>query len=337
MMANDPAIRRYLYDLGSRRNNNGIVPHESIQFTYQSVKQFLAYIDVPVSDHAISDLVNYKRQNPLSDDIELALADYSRVPPIKYHAGSANRILGVFGASGKRARLDVRINNHFTPSAENCAIETFREIYSHLTPYQQDMVQWGVYVPERAKAASRTPFADIDLSRSDYAVVHMHGSAPSALGIRTKARVDHPAFVPIDFARKLVTRAQAAGRRCPFPDHQSEWKKITTFARKEYSVLLQSKYCRKFFEDMAEETSLPPSIAAFIMGDKTKLAQTGHLPQHYNLKIRFIENMISRYKLSGLDSLLWLGRPQQTSLTEIDKLREENARFKAALRQKEEP
>ena len=47
--------------------------------------------------------------------------------------------------------------------------------------------------------------------------------------------------------------------------------------------------------------------------------------------------MVSRYKLSGLDSLLWLGRPQQTSLTEIDKLREENARLKAALRQKEEP
>ena len=75
MIANDLAIKRYFKDLGSRRNNNGIVSAASIQFTYQSVKQFLAHIDVEVSDHAISDLVNYKRQNPLSDDIELALAD----------------------------------------------------------------------------------------------------------------------------------------------------------------------------------------------------------------------------------------------------------------------
>jgi hypothetical protein len=42
------------------------------------------------------------------------------------------------------------------------------------------------------------------------------------------------------------------------------------------------------------------------MGDKGKPAGAGHLPEHYNLKIRFIEAMINKYKESRLPELLWL-------------------------------
>lgn len=336
MLKADPAIQRYYKDLGSRRGNNGIISEASIQFTTQSVKQFLAYTDIDVSDHAVSDLVEYKRNNPLSKDIELALTDYSNEPPIKYHRGSANRILGIFRANF--ARLDARISNHFTPPAENCSIGTFREIFSNLTPYQQDIVQWGAYVPERARTAYQIPFSDIDLSRSDFAIVQLHGTTPSAMNHRTKARVDHPAFPPIDFARNCVAKAQAAGYSCLFPNHSSEWKKITKFALREYGVNLNARYPRKFFEDTAEETSLPVSVAAFIMGDKGKLARSGHLPEHYNLKIRFVEAMITRYKESGLPDLLWLFTKQtennpESADAKIHRLEQELATLKKRLSQ----
>jgi hypothetical protein len=332
----DPAIQRYLRDLGSRRGNNGIVSDPSIQFTTQSVKQFLAYTGIEISDHAISDLVEYKRNNLLSTDIELALTDYSNEPPIKYHRGTANRILGIFRANF--ARLDARISNHFTPPAENCSVGTFREIFNHLTQYQQGMIQWGTYVPERARTAYRVPFSDIDLSRSDFAIVQLHGTTPSEMNLRTKARVDHPAFPPIDFARNCVARAQAAGYPCLFPNHSSEWKKITKFAQEEYGVNLNARYLRKFFEDTAEETSIPVSVAAFLMGDKGKLARSGHLPEHYNLKIRFIETMITKYKESGLPDLLWLFPIQANNTPEsannkIHRLEQELARLKKQLSQ----
>jgi hypothetical protein len=280
--------------------------------------------------------LEYKRNNPLSKDIELALTDYSNEKPIKYHRGTANRILGIFRANF--AKLDARINNHFTPPAENCSVGTFREIFAHLTPYQQDIVQWGAYVPERARTAYQVPFSDIDLSRSDFAIVHLHGTAPSEMNLRTKARVDHPAFIPINFARDCLAKAQAAGYPCMFPNHSSEWKKITKFALAEYGVNLNARYLRKFFEDTAEETSIPVSVAAFIMGDKGKLARSGHLPEHYNLKIRFIEAMIAKYRESGLPDLLWL-HPKQTSNTsesaddKIHRLEQELAKLKKQLSQ----
>jgi hypothetical protein len=332
----DPAVRRYFADLGSRRGNNGLLSKPSIAYTHAAIKQFLAYSGIEVSNHAISDLVDYKRNNPLSKDIELALTDYGNEPPLKYHRCTANRILGVFRANF--AKLDARISNHFTPPAENCSIGTFREIFTHLTPYQQDIIQWGAYVPERARTAYEVPYSDIDLSRSDFAIVQLHGTSPSAMNLRTKARVDHPSFMPIDFAKRCVAMAQAAGYRCMFPNHSSEWKKITRFALEEYGVHLNARYPRKFFEDTAEETSIPVSVAAFIMGDKGKLARSGHLPEHYNLKIRFMEAMISKFKESGLADLLWLFPKQTASSSEsgddkIRRLEQELARLKKQLSQ----
>ena len=123
-----------------------------------------------------------------------------------------------------------------------------------------------------------------------------------------------------------------------FPNHSSEWKKITKFARLEYGVNLNARYLRKFFEDIAEETSIPVSVAAFIMGDKGKLARSGHLPEHYNLKIRFVEAMISKFKESGLPDLLRLFPKKANSNPEsaddkIRRLEQELARLKKRLSQ----
>jgi hypothetical protein len=74
------------------------------------------------------------------------------------------------------------------------------------------------------------------------------------------------------------------------------------------------------------------------MGDKGKLAKSGHLPEHYNLKIRFMEAMISKYDESGLPYLLWLFPKKSINRSEsaddkIRRLEQELARLKKQLSQ----
>ncbi len=296
----DPAVKLYNADLAQRRDNNGLLSEATIHLIVQSVKAFLRYTDLEITDRALADLVSYKRSNPASTDIELALKRFSLEPSVKAHSTQASRIQGIFRANF--APLQVRINTHFPPAEENCTKGIFTAIYHQLNQEQQDMIQWGLYVPERAKAAYRVPFADIDLTRNDYAVVAIAGLRPNANGIRSKMRVDHPCLVPIEFAKRVIANAKAAGNNCPFPSHEWLWAQVSKFARDEYKVTLRSNMTRKLFEAAAQHSTLMPSIAAFIMGDKTKLATTGHLPLIYNPELRPMEReqFIKDYHDSGI-------------------------------------
>jgi len=304
----DPAVSLYIRDLATRRGNAGIVSQGSIHKVHEAVKAFLRYVDIELAPNALAQLVQYKRKNPQSTDIELQVKSFSLELPTKSHSDLAARIQGIFRANF--ALLQVRVNTHAPPTAENITRGIFREIYTKLTQEQQDMIQWGTYVPERAKSAYRIPLTDIDLSRNDFAIVHIAGERPNANGIRSKMRVSHPGLPPIGFARRVVAAAQRSGRNCPFPNHESLWKQITAFARDEYKVRLVSNYTRKYFEDAADDSRLTPSIAAFILGDKTKLAATGHIPLVYNPKLRAaeIERLIQDYAQSGITEALTLPR-----------------------------
>ena len=252
-ISEDTAFRLYIADLGDRRNNNGLVSPEITAFTRQAVSAFLHYASLPVNNHTLNDLVTYKRNNPASTDIELALKSYSLDAGLSRRrlSNQASRIQGIFRANF--APLNVRINTHFPLAEENCSLGIFREIFSRLDPQQQDCIQWGLYVPERARAAYRVPFEDIDLSRSDFAIVKIRGSLPNSNGVRSKMRVDHICLPPIDFAKHVITSAKAANNNCPFPSHESIWTQITTFAKREFGVKLRSNYTRKYFEAMAED------------------------------------------------------------------------------------
>ena len=172
------------------------------------------------------------------------------------------------------------------------------------------MVQWGLFVPERATAAYRIPLNQIDLSRSDYAVVYTEKHSED---YANKSKVRHPNLIPTWFARPIIEQAQRMGRKYPFPNHQQEWKKVTAFAKTEFGVRLVSNYTRKYFEYQASESTLKPAYAAFLMGDKTKLNQTGHLPQFYNIGLRFVEELTRAYKDSNIEEKLTLvARKQKT-------------------------
>ena len=305
------------------RNNNGEISANTIKHTTQAIRQFMEYTNLNFNGHAIADLTQYKRNNPQSTDIEQAVRAFSLEQPIKTHHNHASAILGIFRANF--APLNLRINNHFPPTEENCTEGIFREIYSHLTQEQQDLIQWGLYVPQRAKAAYRMKFDTFDTTRTDYATTWIEPT----VGIN-KSRVRHPAFIPIGFFKRIQANAKQANRDEPFINHQSLWRAITKFAKEEYKVRLVSNYTRKFFEDKAEDSKIAPSVAAFLMGDKTKLAQTGHLPQFYNNKLKFLERMIQEYKQSGLENLLNLNNSQE-QVSETERLKAEIAELKKKL------
>jgi len=304
----DPKVRFYLKVLSTERGNNGLLSEKTINTTRCAASNFLRYASLPLTNHTYTDLIAYKRANRDSTDIEEALTHYSLEEPRKSQANQASRILGIFRKNF--TPLEARVNTHFPPATENITKGIFRDIYTHLTTEQQDMIQWNLYVPERSKAAYCIPFEDIDTTRSAYAIAHIAGETPNANGIRSKMRVSHPAIIPIEFARRTIEASRKAGRNCPFPNHTTLWREITAFAKTEYQVRLVSNYTRKYFQDAAEESNLRPSIAAFILGDKTKLNQATHLGLVYSPTLRpaEIERLIEAYHQSKITEALTLPR-----------------------------
>jgi hypothetical protein len=211
-------------------------------------------------------------------------------------------LLGFFKANF--APLQVRINTHYPPVEENCLEETFLQIYGEISSEHKDMIQWGQYVVERANAAYRVLFKDIDLSGNDYAVVWIREE-------NSKVSVKHPCFVPIQLAKRIIANAKAAGRICPFPNHQSQWKSISKIAKEKYNVRLVSNYLRKRFCEIADDTNIKKSTAAFILGDDTKLRyETIHLARSYQIGLRpkWIDKLIAEFHNSGLARALCLDK-----------------------------
>jgi len=55
----------------TKGNQGNLSPH-TLEYVHSATRQFLTYSGIEVSDHAILDLVNYKRNNPLSQHENLA-------------------------------------------------------------------------------------------------------------------------------------------------------------------------------------------------------------------------------------------------------------------------
>ena len=327
----DPAIQAYYRHCSTHRGNAGNLSPHTLEYAHSAVRQFLTYAGIRISDHAILDLVNYKRNNPLSSDIERCLQDYSAEQPIKTHSGWANCILGIFKANF--ARLNVSINNHFEPNEDDCSTETFLRVWEAMDEETQDLIQWGVYYPERATACWRIRFSEFQLV-GNYAVAW---TATFSDSYRNKSKVKHPAIIPLGFYKKVKARAEAAGRDQPFPNHNSRFKNvITPFARREYNEKLVGNRGRKFFEEMADKTHVSPAISAFLMGDKTKMNQSGHLALIYNTALRQkgLQNMLSEYqKVEPYLDLRNKGRPD-SKLAEIEELRRRVRELEEALARK---
>ena len=328
----DPAIQAYYRRCSTHRGNVGNLSPNTMKYAHAAVKQFPSYTGTELSDHAILDLVNYKRNSPLSTDIERCLQDFAAEPPVKTHSGSANCIIGVFKANF--ARLNVSINNHFEPNEEDCSIETFLKVWEAMDEETQDLIQWGVYYPERSSACWNIRFSEFQ-TVGNYAVAWVAAFSES---YRNKSKVKHPAVIPLSFFSQVKSNAEAAGRDRPFPTHRSRFKyTVTSLARMEFNEKLVSNRGRKFFEEMADRAHVSPAISAFLMGDKTKRNQSGHLALIYNTALRQkgLQNIITEYqKVEPYLDLRNRGRPDTKSV-EVEELRQRIRELEEALARKD--
>ena len=327
-----PAVQTYYKPCTMHRGNNGILSPHTKEYAHSGVKQFLRYAGIELSNHAILDLVNYKRNNPLSTDIERCVQDYAGEPPIKASAGRANCILGIFKANF--AKLNVSVNNHFEPYDEDCSTENFIRVWEAMDEETQDLIQWGVYYPERSSACWRIKFSEFQIM-GNYAVAW---TAAFSDHYRNKSKVKHPAIIPLSFFNKVRKHAEAAGRDQPFPNHKSRFKNtITPFARKEFNEKLVSNRGRKYFEEMADRSHVSPAISAFLMGDKTKMNQSGHLALIYNTALRQkgLQNIVTEYqKVEPYLNLRNKGRPDSKS-AEVEGLKQRIRELEGALARKD--
>jgi hypothetical protein len=327
----DHAVKAYYRHCATHKGNQGNLSPHTVEYVHSATRQFLNYSGIEVSDHAILDLVNYKRNNPLSTDIERCLQDYSAEEPIKAHSGFANCILGIFKANF--ARLNVSINNHFEPTEEDCSTETFIRVWEAMDEETQDLIQWGVYYPERSSACWRITFSEFQ-TVGNYAVAW---TAAFSDHYRNKSKVKHPAIIPLAFFNKVKDRAQAAGRDQPFPNSRSRFKNtISPFTKKEFNEKLVSNRGRKFFEEMADKAHVSPAISAFLMGDKTKMNQSGHLALIYNTALRQkgLQSIITEFqKVEPYLDLRNRGAPDAGS-AEVQELRQRIRELEEALARK---
>ena len=295
------------------------------------MRPFLNYAGIEITNHGILDLVNYKRNNPLSTDVERCLQDFAAEQPIKTNAGRANCILGIFKANF--ARLNVSVNNHFEPYQEDCSTEKFFRVWEAMDEETQDLIQWGVYYPERSSACWRITFSEFQ-TIGNYAVAW---TAPFSEHYRNKSKVKHPSIIPLQFFNKVKAKAEAAGRSQPFPNYKSRFKNSATpFAKKEFKEKLVSNRGRKFFEEMADRAHVSPAISAFLMGDKTKMNQSGHLALIYNTALRQkgLQNIITEYqKVEPYLDLRNRGRPDMKT-AEVEELRQCIRELEEALARK---
>lgn len=322
----DQAIQNYFTDIKNKVRNEGILSKSTHNHTLTAARTFLEYIGFQITNHAINDLVQHKKHNPQDTQIETALRAFANEDNNTMHLRSQRRkgenILGIFRANF--ARLDLRIDNHFDSPDETCTEGIFQEIYKHLTPYQQAMIQWQQYAPERANAIYKVALPNIDLSRHDYALIHIEKR-------NSKVRYKHIELIPIDFAKPIVERATASRRKTPFPDHASQWKKITAFAKREYNVKLTSQYLRKRFHGIAERTAMTENLWISLIGERPK---KGHLPDVYSPK--FIDDLAQEYALYLQERLTLSTHNQQAQQTQqptIGQLQAEITRLKQALAQ----
>jgi hypothetical protein len=146
----------------------------------------------------------------------------------------------------------------------------------------------------------------------------------------------HICLMPLTFAKKVIETARKAGRNVPFPNYESQWKKIRKFAEAEYHVYLHSHYLRKRFQTIAESTLMPANHYALLMGD---IPKEGHIPTTYSLSTQyqvFLSKLIQEYDSFLVRDLTLNNKyqPNTNSISSnISELKTENENLRKLLAQ----
>jgi len=271
----DPAVQVYIANVMARRRNNGYFSGHSRSHTLSSCRDMLQYLNREINEHAITDLIAEVKAQHKHDDFSFddRLLVYSNLPSLRVHRNWATYLKGIFKAN--RCRLDVSIDNHFHSRTAKISDGILREIYLAQSPEKQALMDWQAYSGERVSSiCTKITLNQIELVSEKYAIIRIQAH-------QTKARYNHICIVPRPVAEEVLKVAQTTGRQQPFPNKESLWREITTFAFEKYGVRLTSHYLRKRFHSIAQKTVMPVNDWDYLMGDKMT---AGHEADTYTLE-----------------------------------------------------
>ena len=270
----DPAVQVYIANVKARRRNNGYFSGHSRSHTLSACRDILQYLNREINEHAITDLIAKVKEQHKRDDFSFddCLLIYSNLESLRVHRNWATYLKGIFKAN--RCRLDVSVDNHFHSRTAKISDGILREIYLAQSPEKQALMDWQAYAGERVSSiCTKIALNQIELVSDKYAIIHIEAH-------QTKARYNHICIVPRPIAEEVLKIALTTGRQQPFPNKESLWREITTFALEKYGVRLVSHYLRKRFHSIAQKTAMPVNDWDYLMGDKMS---AGHEADIYTL------------------------------------------------------
>ena len=198
IIESDPAFQAYLDYLRQRGNNQNRLSNGTLYAARRGLIHFLHFCNIPITNHALTDLVDAKRMNPNNIQIEQALRKYMSIPPaIKTRTNQASLICGIF-ARGNFTPLHIHVNNHYDTEKEEIPESTLRAIYHESKPEAQVIQQIQASLGERQYAIGMIQEKDFELNLDDtYAIVYFDGEY-------TKDHIRHFSICFKDTALKAI-------------------------------------------------------------------------------------------------------------------------------------
>ena len=244
----DPAVQRYFTVIKSRPRNDGYLSYNTRAKTLRSVRLFLQFLNVPTTEHGLSDLITHKRNNPQDLSLDDKLEEFANKQPIKDHRSTGTYILGIF--KGNRAESKAKSDCNFRSETEPISDGILKAIYNDMDEDSKLLMDYQSFAGERIGCLARAGIQRFKRFDSKYTTLFIERTA-------NKNRIQHHSIIPDSIAQRVLERAKSNPKGIPFPDYARMWKKITIYAREKYDVKLNSSYLRKRFETIAEETAMP--------------------------------------------------------------------------------
>jgi len=286
-----------------------------------AVKKFLDKLGKPVTETAISELIEQKRNNPkdtrLEQELKLWKAEATSSTILNYVA----TILGIFRHNFTPLEVHIHVtSNHRTiPISE----PILRSIHSELTQDEKDALDLMTYGAERRNALSHIPLENVHLvENSDVAILDI----PARL---SKTATEHPSIIPKELAERLLDKATRLNYNCLMPNFNSVFRRITAKALQRHKVRLTSHYLRKRFETIAERIpadQMNPNHWVILMGSRPTV---GHIPQIYSLLND--RELVEEYETQLMPKLALSGETTKPQASKPAQLQKENQELKEQL------
>ena len=124
----DPAIQRYFTVIRAKARNKGHLSQESSYKALKSARLFLTFLKIPLSENALTNLIQKKRNNPSDFTIDDANEVFGNLQPLRSHRSFATYINGIFRAN--RAPLTSKIDCHFNGKTAKISEGVLTQIFN---------------------------------------------------------------------------------------------------------------------------------------------------------------------------------------------------------------